>query len=42
MVPRQSYFPLVTEKVNRHFSQYIDKDKSGEMWLDFDGQPLKW
>jgi len=42
MVPRQSYFPLVTDRVSKHLSQYVDKDKLGEMWVDVDGQPLKW
>ncbi|XP_052807258.1 autophagy protein 5-like [Mya arenaria] len=41
-VPRQSYFPLVTEKVSKYFSQHVDKEKVGEMWLECDGQPLKW
>ncbi|WAR08600.1 ATG5-like protein [Mya arenaria] len=26
-VPRQSYFPLVTEKVSKYFSQHVDKEK---------------
>lgn len=43
MVPRLSYFPLVTDKVRKHFLQYIHSDKQeSEMWLDFSGIPLKW
>ncbi|XP_026285902.1 autophagy protein 5 [Frankliniella occidentalis] len=43
MVPRLSYFPLVTDKVRRHFQRYIHPDKhDAEMWVDFNGQPLKW
>lgn len=42
MVFRQTYFPLVTDKVSRFLSQYVDKETQGEMWLEFEGQPLKW
>jgi autophagy-related protein 5 len=42
MVPRHSYLPMVTEKIAKHFAQYVDKEKTGEMWIDFEGQPLKW
>ncbi|KAH3738125.1 autophagy protein 5-like [Dreissena polymorpha] len=42
MVARQTYFPLVTERVSKYLAGYVDKEKCGEMWLDYDGQPLKW
>ncbi|KAL4233061.1 autophagy protein 5 [Mactra antiquata] len=42
MVPRITYFPLVTEKISKHLAQYIDKEKQGEMWLECDGVPIKW
>ncbi|ESO88917.1 hypothetical protein LOTGIDRAFT_203132 [Lottia gigantea] len=42
LVPRQIYFPLVTDKVQRHFIASVDPDKHGEMWLEYEGQPLKW
>ncbi|KAL1131545.1 hypothetical protein AAG570_011162 [Ranatra chinensis] len=43
MVPRLSYFPLVTDKVRKHFMKYIHPDKQdAEMWLDFNGIPLRW
>lgn len=46
LVPRQSFFPLVTDVVQRHFQRHIDEEKqqheSHEMWLESDGQPLKW
>ncbi|KAH9645867.1 hypothetical protein HF086_010066 [Spodoptera exigua] len=43
MVPRLSYFPLVTDKMKRHFLRYISQENSdSEMWLDYNGQPLKW
>ncbi|XP_046403770.1 autophagy protein 5 [Ischnura elegans] len=43
MVPRLSYFPLVTDKVRKHFSRHIQPERrDAEMWLDFNGQPLKW
>ncbi|XP_066147269.1 autophagy protein 5 [Euwallacea fornicatus] len=43
MVPRLSYFPLVTDKVRKHFLKYISNDKQDlELWLEYNGQPLKW
>ncbi|XP_014667213.1 PREDICTED: autophagy protein 5-like [Priapulus caudatus] len=42
LVPRLSYFPIVSDKVVRFFSQYVQPDTQGEMWLEFQGQPLKW
>ncbi|XP_035825360.1 autophagy protein 5 isoform X2 [Aplysia californica] len=42
LVPRLSYFPLVTDKVLRHMMKHVDPEHHGEMWLEFDGQPLKW
>lgn len=43
MVPRLSYFPLVTDKVRKHFSRFVATDKQEqEMWLEFNGQPIKW
>ena len=42
MVPRMTYFPLVTEKIQKHFMKFVSEENQGEMWLEFDGQPLKW
>lgn len=43
MVPRLSYFPLVTDKVRKHFQKHISTDKQDqEMWLEYNGQPMKW
>ncbi|XP_075227951.1 autophagy protein 5 [Lycorma delicatula] len=43
MVPRLNYFPLVTEKVRKHFLRYVHQDKhEAEMWLEFNGLPIKW
>ncbi|KAL3280137.1 hypothetical protein HHI36_017640 [Cryptolaemus montrouzieri] len=43
MVPRVSYFPLVIDKVRKHFLRYIASDKMDQvMWLEYNGQPLKW
>ncbi|ODM96953.1 Autophagy protein 5 [Orchesella cincta] len=44
MVPRLLYFPLVTDKVRKHFIQYVSPEASGrEIWLsDGNGQPIKW
>ena len=37
-----SYFPLVTDKVFRHFQRASNQDDIDEMWLEFEGQSLKW
>ncbi|XP_066586147.1 autophagy protein 5 [Prorops nasuta] len=42
MVPRLSYFPLCTEKVKKHFMRHIQENDKQEMWLEFNGIPLKW
>lgn len=42
MVPRLSYFPLVTDRLQRYFTKYVGQDRIEELWLEFDGQPLKW
>ena len=42
LVSRMSYFPLVTDKVFRHFQKASNQDDIDEMWLESNGQPLKW
>ncbi|XP_014780325.1 autophagy protein 5 [Octopus bimaculoides] len=42
LVPRLSYFPLVTDKVQKYFQKFLDAEIQGEFWLEFEGQPLKW
>ncbi|KAL4084801.1 hypothetical protein QTP88_027703 [Uroleucon formosanum] len=43
MVPRMSYFPLVCDKVKKHFVKHVDPEKQEmEMWLEFKNIPLKW
>jgi len=43
MVPRMSYFPLVTDKVRKHFARHVHtENQESEMWLKYNGQPLKW
>uniref|UniRef100_A0A023FGZ2 Putative autophagy protein 5 n=1 Tax=Amblyomma cajennense TaxID=34607 RepID=A0A023FGZ2_AMBCJ len=43
MISRISYFPLVVDKVHKHFSRHIEERYHGnEMWLEYNGQPLKW
>ncbi|XP_021948161.1 autophagy protein 5 isoform X1 [Folsomia candida] len=43
MVPRLLYFPLVTDKVRRHFAQHVNPEiANNEMWLEYNGQPIKW
>ena len=42
-MPRVSYFPLVMEKVTKHFSRFVSdaKKNSQDTWLEFEGSPLK-
>ncbi|GIY47438.1 autophagy protein 5 [Caerostris extrusa] len=43
MVPRLTYFPLLADKIQKHFSNHVKEDIVGaEMWIDYDSQPLKW
>jgi len=43
MVPRQTYFPLVMDKIQRYFSEFVSNSlKNNEVWLDYNGTPLKW
>lgn len=42
MVPRITYFPIVLDRVVKYFNRFMDKNSSDEMWLDYDGQPIKW
>ena len=43
MVSRQTYFPLITEKVQKYFSDYVaSSNKNNEIWIDYNGTPLKW
>jgi len=43
MIPRMTYFPLVTEKVRRHFVRCVEPEKhDNDMWLEFEKQPLRW
>ena len=43
MVSRQTYFPLVTEKIQRHFSDFVtSSNRNNSIWLDYNGTPLKW
>eukprot|EP00112_Aurelia_sp_Birch-Aquarium-sp1_P023470 Seg700.13 transcript_id=Seg700.13/GoldUCD/mRNA.D3Y31 product="Autophagy protein 5" protein_id=Seg700.13/GoldUCD/D3Y31 len=42
LVPRLSYFPLVVDKMCRHFQTATGQSDSDEMWMEYQGQPLKW
>lgn len=43
MAPRQTYFPLITDKVQKYLSDYVSPSlKNNEIWLDHKGTPLKW
>lgn len=41
MLPRNSYFPLATEKVKKHFSKFIANEDDSTIWFSFEGTPLK-
>lgn len=42
LVPRISYFPLVLEKAQKYFSGFVTEEDGDELWLDYQGIPLKW
>lgn len=44
MASRVTYFPLVLDRVVKYFNRFLDQNKQvvTDMWLDYDGQPLKW
>jgi len=43
MVARQTYFPLIIDKIQRHFSDFVSTAvKSNDIWLDYNGTALKW
>ena len=42
LVPRLSYFPLVVDKMCRHYQIAAGQNDADEMWLEYQGQPLKW
>lgn len=46
MVPRITYFPVVLDRVVKYFTRFMDNRIGGNpidnMWLDYDGQPIKW
>nr|NP_001071885.1 autophagy protein 5 [Ciona intestinalis]CAJ31265.1 autophagy protein 5 [Ciona intestinalis] len=42
MLPRSSYLSLFTSKMVEHFSHYMEEEKRGEVWFEFNGNPLRW
>lgn len=43
LLPRVSYLPIVTDKVQKHFQRAIKPDvNTSRIWFDFNGQVLKW
>eukprot|EP00094_Tigriopus_californicus_P002092 TCALIF_02016-PA protein Name:"Similar to ATG5 Autophagy protein 5 (Pongo abelii)" AED:0.09 eAED:0.09 QI:4/1/1/1/1/1/4/341/245 len=43
MLPRQTYLPIATEKVRKHFSKHVKVEhQENPMWFEFDGTPLQW
>ncbi|KAK6488626.1 autophagy protein 5 isoform X1 [Huso huso] len=42
LLPRVSYLTLVTDKVKKHFQKVMKQEDMGEMWLEYEGTPLKW
>lgn len=39
-IPRVSYFPLVTDKVKKHFQRFVETED--EVWFSYNEIPLKW
>ncbi|XP_069462681.1 autophagy protein 5 isoform X2 [Ambystoma mexicanum] len=42
LLPRVSYFMLVTDKVRKHFQKGMRPEDIGEIWFEYEGTPLKW
>ncbi|XP_069091528.1 autophagy protein 5 isoform X2 [Pleurodeles waltl] len=42
LLPRVSYFMLVTDKVKKHFQKGMRQEDIGEIWFEYEGTPLKW
>nr|XP_039264386.1 autophagy protein 5-like [Styela clava] len=42
MLQRNSYLPLINDKIKKHFAQYIGEFNESDIWYDYDGRPLKW
>uniref|UniRef100_A0A4W3HKL4 Autophagy protein 5 n=1 Tax=Callorhinchus milii TaxID=7868 RepID=A0A4W3HKL4_CALMI len=42
LLPRVSYFMLVTDKAKKHFQKVMRQEDVGEMWFEYEGLPLKW
>ncbi|XP_043193567.1 autophagy protein 5-like [Amphibalanus amphitrite] len=43
LIPRMTYFPLVIDKVRRHFSQSVHPDHAkSDVWLEWGDMPLQW
>ena len=42
LLPRLSYFPLVVDKMCRHNQIAAGQNDADEMWMEYQGQPLKW
>ncbi|KAL2084505.1 hypothetical protein ACEWY4_020023 [Coilia grayii] len=42
LLPRVSYLTLVTDKVKKHFLKAMKQEDVEEMWLEYEGIPLKW
>ena len=44
LLPRVSYFPIFVDRIIKHFSPFVSSScQNGQnMWLECDGQKLKW
>uniref|UniRef100_U5EVK4 Autophagy protein 5 n=1 Tax=Corethrella appendiculata TaxID=1370023 RepID=U5EVK4_9DIPT len=43
LISRLSYFPLVTDKVKKHFLRFLsNENQDGEMWFECGGALIKW
>jgi len=40
MLPRVSYFPLVIDKVKKHYQRYVERED--EIWFSYNDTPIKW
>ena len=42
LLARVSYFPLIYDKLNRQFQHSISSSEDDQLWLEYQGKPLKW
>lgn len=42
LVPRMTYFPLITEKIQNYFTPFVNVNSEDQLWLEQNGSPVKW